>query len=133
MSTTWPVGRDSSPRRTELADRVLEVGFIDDVVAVEHASGLVAGELHGDVLGNAGPDQIPHGGTPEVVGNALGQVRRQELDGHLALQARVLGRVDDAHPAVTEFGGYGVRTEGGTWREGHRKPDYIASRVAAYP
>ena len=36
-----------------------------------------------------------------------------------------MGRVDDAHAAVAEFGGDGVRTEGGAWREGHgRRLDY---------
>ncbi len=39
----------------------------------------------------------------------------------LAVEARVPGRVDDPHPAVAEFGGDGVRAEGGTWREGHRR------------
>jgi len=33
-----------------------------------------------------------------------GQVRREELDRHLALQARVVGRVDDPHATVAEFG-----------------------------
>ncbi len=48
-----------------------------------------------------------------------GQVRREELDGDLALQARVLSGVDDPHPAVTEFGGDRVGTEGGTWSQRH--------------
>ena len=49
------------------------------------------------------------------------RVRREELDGHLALQARVVGRVDDPHPAVAEFGGDRVRAESGARREGHGK------------
>ncbi len=48
-----------------------------------------------------------------------GQIRREELDGDLALQARVLGRVDDPHAAVAEFGADRIRAERGTWREGH--------------
>ena len=50
-----------------------------------------------------------------------GQVRREELDGHLALPARVLGRVHHPHAAVAEFGADGVRAEGGAWAEGHGK------------
>ena len=48
-----------------------------------------------------------------------GQVRREELDGDLALQARVLGRVDDPHAAVAELGADRRRAEGGAWGEGH--------------
>ena len=55
-----------------------------------------------------------------------GQVRRQELDGDLALQARVVGRVDDPHAAVAEFGADRVRAERGAWREGH-------GRAGLYP
>ncbi len=62
-----------------------------------------------------------------------GQIRRQQLDGHLALQARVEGGVDDPHAAVAEFGADGVRAEGGAWAEGHgARLDYSASRAAAY-
>ena len=59
----------------ELADGVLQVRFVDDVVSVKDASCLVAGEPHGDVFGNTGPDQIPHGGAPKVVGDTLGMAR----------------------------------------------------------
>ena len=48
-----------------------------------------------------------------------GQIRRQELDGDLALQARVVGGVDDPHPAVAEFGGDGVRAERGAGSQRH--------------
>ena len=48
-----------------------------------------------------------------------GQVRCEEFDGDLALQARVLGRVDDPHPAVAQFGADRVRAEGGAWAQGH--------------
>ena len=68
---------------------------------------------------------------PLLGGLVAGQVRREELDGHLALQARVLGRVDDPHAAVAEFGADRVRAEGGTWREGHEaRLDYSAWRAA---
>ena len=46
-----------------------------------------------------------------------GQVRRQELDGDLALQPRVLGRVDVPHAICAELGADRVRAEDGTWRE----------------
>ncbi len=46
-----------------------------------------------------------------------GEVRREELDGDLALQPRVMGGVDDAHPAVAQFGEDRIRAEGGAWGE----------------
>ena len=49
-----------------------------------------------------------------------GQVWREELDRHLPFQPRVLGRVDDPHPAVAEFGTYHVRAECRTWFERHK-------------
>ena len=52
-------------------------------------------------------------------GGVAGQIGRQDLDRHLAAEARVVRRVDDPHAAVTEFGGDGVRTERGTWGQGH--------------
>ena len=39
-------------------------------------------------------------------------VRRQDLDRDLALEAGVLGAVDDPHAAVADFGQDGVRAEG---------------------
>ena len=56
---------------------------------------------------------------PLLGGVVAGQVRGEELDGDLALQARVLGRVDDPHAAVTEFGEDRIRAESGAWGEGH--------------
>ena len=44
-----------------------------------------------------------------------GQVRREELDGDLALQALVLGRVDDPHAACAELGADRKRAERGAW------------------
>ena len=48
-----------------------------------------------------------------------GQIGRQGLDRHLALQARVLGGVDDPYAAVAQFGADRIRAERGTWSEGH--------------
>ena len=66
-------------------------------------------------------------------GLVAGQVRHEELDGDLALQARVLGRVDDAHAAVAEFDADCVRAERSAWGEGHElRLDYSAARTVAY-
>ena len=60
------------------------------------------------------------------------QIRRTDLDRHLAVEARVLGRVDDPYAAVAEFGEDRVRAEDGTRAEGHgARLEYSASRVAA--
>ncbi len=56
---------------------------------------------------------------PLLGGLVAGQVRREELDGDLALQARVVGGVHDAHAAVAEFGTDRIRAERGAWAEGH--------------
>ncbi len=55
-----------------------------------------------------------------------GQIGRQDLDRHLTVEARVLGGVDDPHPAVAECGAEGVRAEGGTGRESHGNEAIIA-------
>ncbi len=49
--------------------------------------------------------------------------------GDLALQARVLGRVDDPHPAVAEFGADGVRAEGRAGVRDIGEPDYTRPRA----
>ncbi len=46
-------------------------------------------------------------------------IEGQNLDRHLAAEARVAGRVDDPHPAVAEFGKDVVRAEGGAWSQRH--------------
>ena len=56
---------------------------------------------------------------PLLGGVVAGQVRREELDGDLPLEARVLGRVDNPHPAVAEFGEDGVRAELSAWGQRH--------------
>ncbi len=48
-----------------------------------------------------------------------GQVRREELDGDLSLQARVVRRVHDPHAAVAQFGTDHIRAERGAWGQGH--------------
>ena len=44
--------------------------LVDDVVAVEDGAGLVAGQEHGDALGDAGADQVAGGGAAAVVEEA---------------------------------------------------------------
>ena len=42
----------------------------DDVVAVEDGAALVAGQEHGDPLGDAGADQVARGGAAAIVEEA---------------------------------------------------------------
>ena len=44
--------------------------LVDDVVAVEDGAGLVAGQKHGDPLGDTGADQVAGGGAAAVVEEA---------------------------------------------------------------
>jgi hypothetical protein len=41
---------------TELQSRIFEVALINDVVAIEYGSGLVAGDIHGNAFRNASAD-----------------------------------------------------------------------------
>ena len=49
----------------------------------------------------------------------LRQIGRQDLDRHLAVEARVVGRVDDPHAALADLGGDFIRAEARAWAEGH--------------
>ena len=44
--------------------------LVDDVVAVEDGAALVAGQEHGDPLGDAGADQVAGGGAAAIVEEA---------------------------------------------------------------
>ena len=44
--------------------------FVDDVVAVEDGAGLVAGQEHGDALGDTGADQVAGGGAAAIMKEA---------------------------------------------------------------
>ena len=44
--------------------------FVDDVVAVEDGAGLVAGQKHGEALGDTGADQVAGGGAAAIVKEA---------------------------------------------------------------
>ena len=54
----------------ELFAGVEQFLLIDDVVAVEDGAALVAGQEHGDPLGDAGADQVARGGAAAVVQEA---------------------------------------------------------------
>jgi hypothetical protein len=58
----------------ELRDAFAQIRLRRDVVAVEDAPRLVAGQLHGDALGDAGAHEIPHCGTTEVVHDSSDQL-----------------------------------------------------------
>ncbi len=51
----------------ELVPGVEQFLFVDDVVAVEDGAALVAGQEHGDPLGDAGADQVAGGGAAGIV------------------------------------------------------------------
>ena len=77
--------------------------IVDDVVAVEDGAALVAGQEHGDPLGDAGADQVAGGGAAAIVEEA----------------GRHAGRLTDGAPAAD---GDAVAVE-----------DERAVGVAAYP
>ncbi len=63
-------------------------------------------------------------------GVVAGQIRREELDGDVAIEPRVMGLIDDAHPALAELADDAVRTELCTGLEGHEERRfYLSARV----
>ena len=68
-----PTGRRLCVLR-QIGDQLIpgleEFLFVDDVVAVEDGAGLVAGQEHGDALGDAGADQVAGGGAAAIVEEA---------------------------------------------------------------
>ena len=56
--------------RTELVAGLEQFLLVDDVVAVEDGAALVAGQEHGDPLGDAGADQVAGGGAAAIVEEA---------------------------------------------------------------
>ena len=54
----------------ELVASVEQFLLVDDVVAVEAGAGLVAGQEHGDALGDTGADQVAGGGAAAIVEEA---------------------------------------------------------------
>jgi hypothetical protein len=53
--------------RFDLAGGVCEVRFGDDVVPVEHAACLVAGNAHRDALRDAAPNHVTDSGAAKIV------------------------------------------------------------------
>ena len=56
--------------RNELVPGVEQFLLVDDVVAVEDGATLVAGQEHGDPLGDAGADQVSGGSAAAIVEEA---------------------------------------------------------------
>src|SRR5438132_1533591 len=68
-----PAGwRDFRSGRVELLRGVDEIARVDDVVAVEHLTGLPADQLHRDPFGDARADEVADGGPAEIVEDAAG-------------------------------------------------------------
>ena len=65
-----PTGRRLCVLR-QIGDQLIpgleEFLLVDDVVAVEDGAGLVAGQEHGDALGDTGADQVAGGGAAAIV------------------------------------------------------------------
>src|SRR5262245_18491698 len=57
------------------AGRLGQELFVDDQVAAEDRTGLVAGDLHGDGLLDSGADEIPDRGAAEVVQQSIRHAR----------------------------------------------------------
>src|SRR5262249_18527434 len=53
--------------RGEPLSRLAQVAFTDDIVAVEHRSGLVATHLHRDTLRDSGAHRIAHCGPAQIM------------------------------------------------------------------
>jgi hypothetical protein len=52
------------------ARRVPQISIAHDIIAIEHAAGLVAAQFRGHALRNAGPDHVADGRSPEFVRDA---------------------------------------------------------------
>lgn len=55
--------------------RVFDVASIGDVVAPQHARGFVAGNLHRDLLWNAGANHVSHGSATQIVEEQIRNTR----------------------------------------------------------
>ena len=72
------MGPPATPRRRcvlrqrgdQLGASVEQFLLVDDVVAVEAGAGLVAGQEHGDALGDTGADEVAGGGAAAIVEEA---------------------------------------------------------------
>ena len=66
----WPRLRLLRQIGDQLVPGVEQFLLVNNVVAVEDGAALVAGQEHGDPLGNAGADQVAGGGAPAIVEEA---------------------------------------------------------------
>ena len=62
----------------------------------------------------------------------FGERRRQDLDRHLALEARVGGAVDLAHAALADLGEDLVGAEAGAGREGAHRVGILGEQAGDY-
>lgn len=93
----------------ELSGRFSQVPVIDNVIAVEHGSRLMAGDLHGHSFWHARPHQVSHSAALEIVpdhacqacARAGGHPRFPEIPKPCSLEA-TLARVreDKGHHAI---------------------------------
>ena len=68
--TGWPRLRLLREIGDELVPGVEQFLLVDNVVAVEDGAALVAGQEHGDPLGDVCADQVARGGTATIVEEA---------------------------------------------------------------
>ena len=120
--------------------------FVDDVVAVEDGAGLVAGQEHGDALGDTGADQVAGGGAAAIVeeagrhasrlaGGAPRRAPAADGDAVAVEDQRAVGVA--ARPPSREGLGNGLRDRENSphqrLRAGGREPDDAAGLVKFVP
>ena len=120
--------------------------FVDDVVAVEDGAGLVAGQEHGDPLGDTGADQVAGGGAAAIMeeaGRHAGRLtggaprRAPAADGDAVAveDQRAVGVA--ARPSPRQRLGNGLRNRQNPpherLRAGGREPDDAAGLVKFVP
>ena len=75
--------------------------------------------VNGALAGLDGPDRQPDRDQCATDGPDAG-VADPDCDGDVAIQAPIVGLVDDAHPAAAKLRDDLIRPEGGAWSQGHR-------------
>ena len=85
-------------------DRLADIGAVDELHGEEMLPALLADGEAADDIGmiKPGADARLADETRNDIGIAR-QVRRQQLEGHLAVEADLPGVVDHAHPALAQF------------------------------
>ena len=91
-----------------------------------------------DVVDTADVRMVKRGDSARLALETCPQVRiacertAQNLDRNRAIESRVAGFVDLAHPAITQRGDDFIGTEPGAGREGHETPCWISVRWGLY-